>query len=110
MTEPDDDMLSDDVAMEEWMSMTDAQQEAELDREMDKYNRWYDSLTLDQQIIVARGSALRSIMENRRRLRTPELCTIEYVVGMWKNCIRRSQMRLVKIRIWRSTGIYPGEA
>lgn len=110
MSEPDDDMLSDDVAMEEWMSMTDAQQEAELAREMDKYNRWHDSLTLAQQILVARGSALRSIMENRRRLRTPELCTIEYVVGMWKDGIRRSQRRLVKIRTWRSTGIYPGEA
>jgi len=110
MSEPDDDMLSDDVAMEEWMAMTDAQQEAEIAREMDKYNRWHDSLTLNQQIRVARGSALRSIMENRSRLRRPELCKIEYVVGLWKDGVRRNQMRLVKIRTWRSTGIYPGEA
>lgn len=104
------DMLDDDVAMEEWMAMTDAQQDAELNREMDKYNRWYDSLTLKQQIHVNTRNAMRSIMENRERLRKPELCTIEYVVGLWKEGIRRNQRRLVKIRSWRSTGIYPGEA
>jgi hypothetical protein len=110
MTDPDDDMLDDDVAMEEWMAKTDAQQEAEIASEMDKYNRWFDSLTLDQQIRVERGAALRRIMENRARLRRPELCTIEYVVGLWKAGVRRNQRRLVKIRTWRSTGIYPGEA
>lgn len=110
MTDPDDDMLDDDVAMEEWMAKTDAQQEAEIASEMDKYNRWFDSLTLDQQIRVERGAALRRIMENRARLRRPELCTIEYVVGLWKDGVRRNQRRLVKIRTWRSTGIYPGEA
>lgn len=110
MTEPDDDMLDDDVAMEEWMAKTDAQQEAEIASEMDKYNRWFDSLTLSQQIRVERGAALRRIMENRARLRRPELCTIEYVVGLWKDGVRRNQQRLVKIRAWRSTGIYPGEA
>jgi hypothetical protein len=108
--EDDDDMLSDDVAMEEWMAKTDAQQQTEIDREVDKYDRWYDSLTLSQQIQVERGAALRRIMENRARLRRPELCTIEYVVGLWNQGIRRNQMRLVKIRAWRSTGIYPGEA
>jgi hypothetical protein len=106
----DDDMLDDDEAMERWMSMTEAQQDAELDCEMAKYNRWYDSLTVNQQIRVERGAALRRIMENRGRLRKPELCTIEYVVGMWKDGIRKNQLRLVKIRIWRATGVYPGEA
>jgi len=105
-----DDMLDDDLAMEEWMAKTDAQQATELDREMDKYNRWYDSLTLNQQIRVERGAALRRIMENRGRLRDPNLCTIEYVVGLWKDGIRRNQLRLAKIRTWRATGIYPGEA
>jgi hypothetical protein len=105
-----DDMLDDDVAMEEWMAKTDAQQEAEINREMDKYDRWYNSLTVQQQIRVERGAALRRIMENRVRLRDPKLCTIECVVGMWKDGVRRNQRRLVKIRAWRSTGIYPGEA
>ena len=110
MNESDDDMLDDDVAMEEWMAKTDAQQEAEISREMDKYNRWYDSLTIEQQVRFERGSALRNIMDNRRRFRTPSLCTIEYVVGLWKEGVRRNQRRLVKIRTWRSTGTYPGEA
>lgn len=109
MPDEPDDMLDDDVAMEEWMAMTEQQQDAALDREMDEYNRWYDRLTLRQKIRVDTRSAMRSIMENRRRLRTPELCTIEYVVGLWREGLRRSQIRLVKIRIWRSTGIYPGE-
>ena len=106
----DFDMLDDDVAMAEWMDMTEEQQEAEIDREVAKYERWYDGLTLAQQIRVETRSAMRRIMENRRRLRDPTLCTIEYVVGLWKGSIRRNQLRLVKIRIWRSTGVYPGEA
>jgi recombinational DNA repair protein RecT len=92
------------------MAKTDAQQEAEINREMDKYDRWYNSLTVQQQIRVERGAALRRIMENRVRLRNPKLCTVEYIVGMWKDGVRRNQRRLVKIRAWRSTGIYPGEA
>jgi hypothetical protein len=103
------DMIDDDIAMEEWMDMTEAQQDAALNREMDKYNRWYDHLTLKQKIRVDTRSAMRSIKENRRRLQTPELCTIEYVVGLWRDGLRRGQLRLVKIRAWRATGIYPGE-
>lgn len=109
MTDPDDDMLDDDVAMEEWMAKTDAQQDAELQRAMDDHTRWWNSLTVKQQIAVDTRNALRRIMENRARLRRPELCTIEYVVGLWKDGVRRNQRRLVKIRTWRSTGIYPGE-
>jgi hypothetical protein len=96
--------------MAEWMGMTDAQQHAEIEREMSKYERWYDSLTLAQQVRVETRNALRRIRENRGRLRDPSLCTIEYAVGLWKEGIRRNQRRLVKIRIWRSTGVYPGEA
>lgn len=99
----------DDLDMDDWMSLTEKQQDAILDREMDKYNRWYDRLPLKQKIRVDTRSAMRSILENRRRLQTPELCTIPYVVGLWRDGLRRGQLRLLKIRIWRSTGIYPGE-
>lgn len=103
------DMLDDDLAMEEWMSMTDAQQDAMLEREMIEFKRWYDSQPLEQQIRITIRSTLRRIIENRARLKRPELCTIEYVVGLWREGIRRNQRRLVKIRIWRATGVYPGE-
>ena len=103
-------MLDDDVATEEWMALTEAQQDAQINREMAEYNSWYDSLSREQQTRVDTRSALRSIMENRRRLRTPSLCTIGYVVGLWKDGVRRGQKRLVKIRACRETGIYPGEA
>jgi arsenate reductase-like glutaredoxin family protein len=106
----DDDMLDDDLAMEEWMAMTDEQQDAFLNREMKAHEDWYNALSTANKIRVDTRNALRRIMENRERLRRPELCTIDHVVGLWKEGIRRNQRRLVKIRIWRSTGIYPGEA
>ncbi len=77
---------------------------------MRKSESWYNNLTHKQQVRVQTRSAMRFIMENRARLRKPDLCTIPFVVGLWKNGIRRNQRRLVKIRIWRSTGVYPGEA
>lgn len=89
--------------------MSDAQQDAIVEREMAEYNRWRDSLSMAQQIVIDRRNALRRIMENRARLKRPELCTIEYVANMWREGIRRNQIRLVKIRTWRSTGVYPGE-
>lgn len=110
MSDVDNDLLDDDEAMEKWMAMSEVEQDAEIAREMDKYNRWYDSLTFRQQIRVHTVRAMRSIKENRRRLRDPKLCTIEYVVGLWQDGIRRNQKNLVKIRVWRSTGVYPGEA
>ena len=106
MSDLTDDMLDDDVAMEEWLSLSDEQQDAILEREMIAYAKWWGSLTPRIQARIV----LRRIMENRARLRKPELCTIRYEVKLWKEGIRRNQRQLVKIRIWRSTGVYPGEA
>lgn len=106
----DPDMLDDDAAMEEWLALSDAEQDAEVERAMAEHMRWWNSLTIQQQMAVDTRNALRRIIENRARLRDPKLCTIEYVVGLWKDGIRRNQKRLVKIRVWRSTGVYPGEA
>lgn len=104
-------MCDDDMDMDEWMNMTDDQQGVMLEREMRKHEQWYNSLTLKQQIKYQTCSAMYGIMENRKRLRNPELCTIEYVTNIWRSGIRRNQRRLLKIRIWRTTtGVYPGEA
>lgn len=100
----------DDLYMEEWDAMTDEQQDAELERSMLEHEAWYNGLTLRQQVRIQTRSAMRFIMENRARLRNPDLCTIPYVVGLWREGVRRNQRRLVKIRIWRTTGTYPGEA
>jgi len=102
----DDDF---DLAFEELSGMSDAQVDAMLNREMAEFDRWYDGLLPDQRYAVDRRNALRRILQNRARLRRPELCTIEFVVGLWREGIRRNQRRLVKIRTERSTGIYPGQ-
>jgi hypothetical protein len=104
MTDEDED-----IDMDEWFAMSDAERDAIEAREWAKYERWRDSLTVAQEIRVDTRSALRSIMENRRRLQNPALCTIPFVVNLWREGIRRNQRRLVKLRIWRSTGTYPGE-
>lgn len=100
----------DDLDMEEWMKLSDAEHDSLIAIGMKKYNKWYDGLTLKQQIKYNTRKALQGIMENKIRLRTPELCRYEFAVIIWKEGVRRNQRRLVKIRAWRTTGIYPGEA
>lgn len=102
----DDD---DDLDMDEWMAMSDAERDAAEAREWRKYDNWRNSLTIEQEIRVDTRSALHSIMENRRRLRTPHLCTIPFITELWKEGIRRRQRQLVKLRIFRSTGARPGQ-
>jgi hypothetical protein len=104
-----EDLIDDDIDMDEWMKFSDEQMEAILAREVAQYNRLYDAMTLKQQITYETRSALRRIMENRIRLSNPTLCTIEYVTQMWRDGLRRNQRKLLKIRIWRQTGVYPGE-
>lgn len=103
-------MSDEDEDWDDWLDMTDAEKDAALERSMNEHERWYKGLTREQQIAYHRRSALRMIRDNRRRLRTPSLCTIEYVVGLWREGVRRNQRRLLKIREWRRTGVYPGEA
>lgn len=106
----DDDMIDDDVAMEEWLKLSEEQQEAQVAREMAEHNRWFDNLPHGEQIKVLIRSNLRGIKENRVRLSKPELCTIPFIVDLWRKGIRDAQVRLLKLRAYRSTGIYPGDA
>lgn len=103
----DDD---DDVDLEEWLDLTDEQQTAMLDREMMALQRKLDAMTIPQQVAHHRYFVLKSIMDNRRRLKTPHLCTIPIIVQCWRDGIKRCQKRLLKLRIWRATGTYPGDA
>lgn len=48
------------------------------------------------------------MMENRRRLLDPQLNTIPLVTQMWRDGIRRNQVRLLRLRAWRATGVEPG--
>lgn len=84
--------------------------EAALDREIEEHERRIASWPISRQVALYRRSSLELILTNRRRLRDPQLNTIPFITEMWRKSVRRSQLRLVKLRAWRSTGVYPGEA
>jgi len=105
-------MSDDDIDMDAWFAMTEAERNAELRRVEAQWNEHCDRLARQPvrvQVAVQRGSRLRSILENRRRLRDPKLARIEFIDDLFRQSIRRDQVRLVKLRIWRATGVYPGQ-
>ena len=99
----------DDIEWEEWLELTDDQQEAIIDREMAALQRKLDAMTVAQQVAHHRHFTLESIRENRARLHNPKLARIEIIDQLFRESIRRSRLRLLKLRIWRSTGTYPGQ-
>lgn len=102
----DDD---DDLDWDEWMSMSDSQQEAIVDREMRALEEKLHAMTIREQVAHHRYFVLKLILENRRSLGDPNLHRIEFIDDHFRKSIKRSQLRLLKLRTWRSTGIYPGE-
>lgn len=105
--QPDVD-LDDDLDWEEWMTLTDAQQEAVVDREVADYARWYDSLPLPEQIAHCRRGALDNC-RSARRLIGRAYCP-QIIRETTRERLKATQVRLLKIRIWRATGVRPGEA
>lgn len=98
----------DDLDWDEWMDLSEAEQEAAVDREMAAYNRWYDGLTLAGQIAHGRRSALSNCRSTRRLIRHPR-CP-EIIRQDARERLKAAQVRLLKIRIWRATGSRPGSA
>ena len=101
----DDD---DDLDFEEFCALSDEQREAVVDGEMYEYVRWYDSLPLNQKIAHRRANALDNCRTKRRLIAMPH-CP-EIIKRDCRERLRSTQLRLLKIRIWRETGTYPGEA
>lgn len=95
-------MTDDDLDWDEWMQMTDAQQDAALEREMQIYNEWWDSLTPLEQYRSSRRTTLEGCLVYRKAMRSLGDFMREY--------LRQRQIRLVKLRVWRATGAYPGSA
>jgi hypothetical protein len=71
---------------------------------VDGHNRWYDSLTMDQKIAYHRTSGLRILLKWRKIMKMSHPDSADF----WREKIRESQIDLVKLRTWRSTGIEPG--
>lgn len=102
----------DDLTEDDFMEMSEADMakvDAMLDQELEHFDRWYRGLSFKGKIAYNRREALRAIGETRRRLHDPKFAGIEFLLEMTRASLRRQQIRLVKIRIWRSTGIYPGQ-
>ena len=98
----DDDDDEDDEEWERWMALTDAEQDAEMRRTLDEFNRVTAAMTLEQHAAALRRTAVRSCLNWRRLLRS-------WDVAVFREHLRGSQKRLVKIRSYRATGIYPGD-
>jgi hypothetical protein len=92
----------DDLDWDEWMKMSDAQHDAILDREMKAYNEWFDRLPQDEQIRHCVRRCLQNCVGARRNLKT-------FPIDFMRKMLKQSQMRLLKLRAWRQTGIYPGQ-
>lgn len=92
----------DDLELEEWMGLSDGQQDAILEREQRVYFAILNRMTVRQRVDHHRRNALESCLVWRRAMAWfPDLAT-QY--------LRDRQVQLLKLRTWRATGIYPGSA
>lgn len=94
----------DDLEMEEWMAMTEEEQNTALEVANAEYTKWWNSLSAAQQIKIRRGALLESCLTMRRGIKLTG--GMPMLVGF----LKARQMSLVKIRAWRATGHYPGTA
>lgn len=107
---PSRDVDFDDTDWDRWMELTEEQANAEVEAADREFSEYLNSMTPLQSYRYWRRFLLTSIMENRRRLRNPALCQIDFVTQMWRDGIKRSQHSLLKHRHHLQTGTYPGEA
>lgn len=85
----------DDVEWNRWMSLTDAEQEAECDAAMEQYSAWVDDLSPEDRYAHFARQGLKSCASWRRSMKVfPFL--IEY--------LRKSQRALLQLRRKRLPG------
>ncbi len=85
------------------MGLTEEQQDAELQREMDRYYAMLRGMTMAKFVAHKRSSILRNCLGFRRHIAM-------FDIPVFREHLRSSQRQLVKLRAFRATGIYPGEA
>lgn len=93
----------DDVDMDEWMAMSDAQRDAIHDGALRDYNATIDAMSRDQYYVYRRGKRVALCLRWRRLIR-------EHDMPFMADHLRRSQKLLLELRIERRTGIAPGSA
>lgn len=100
--------LDDDLDMDRFLLLTEEQQEAEFQAEMQAYSQWYDNLPLVDQIAHRRRTGLSACRATRRLIHLagcPDIIRQDA-----QRRLKAAQIRLLKIRMWRTTGVRPGEA
>lgn len=100
----------DEAEWDRWMTLSEAEAEREVEAANREYTEFLNAMTPLQEYRYWRRFVLTSIMENRRRLRNPDLCKIDIITQMWRDGIKRSQQSLLKHRHHFQTGIWPGQA
>lgn len=94
--------MDEDIEMELWMKMSEAEQDAALAASEAAYMEWWNSLSPLEQY----RSSRRRAVENMRRFRAVVLPAFPFLASE----IKVRQITMVKLRHWHRTGIYPGEA
>jgi hypothetical protein len=94
-------MTRDDEEWDRWMALTEAEQDAELRRAEDEFDRATAAMTLAQHAAALRRMAVANCLTVRRTIAMMDL-------PIFYENLRRSQRSLLKIREYRRTGIYPG--
>jgi hypothetical protein len=103
-----DQLLTNDEDWDRFMHLSDAEAEAEVLSHELEFWRFISEMDGVQQYRFWRHYILTSIMENRRRLRNPELHHLDIIDKIWRDAIRHAQRKLLQHRIHLKTGVWPG--
>lgn len=103
------DDIEDQLLYEEFGKLAEAEQEAIIDREFEKYAAWWHSLSPQEKYRTTRRSALRSLAYWRAYLKIEFIRECPVVVEQIKKAQLLVRMRLVKARAFRATGVWPGQ-
>ncbi len=107
----------DDLTMDDFMEMTEEQTDLVM-REMDRrweaqqrrFEDWYRRQPEATKIAYHRREHLRWIRIVRGHLRGEACRQFEFMRETQTRRLRHHQHELVKLRVWRSTGMKPGSA
>jgi hypothetical protein len=87
-----------------WMEMSEAEQQAELDYWNRRLEENRNRMSCEQLYAVQRASWLKSCLSWRRLIRQ------DFIPAVASEHLRGCQIQLWRLRWWRSTGHFPGEA
>lgn len=93
----------DDPEMDEWLELTEAQQDARVEASWREYAEWRASLTADQAYAIDRRHGVEGCLSVRGLIAKTGW-------GFLRDQLKERQIGLLKLREWRRTGIYPGGA